>query len=215
MACHFFKFPLLAPIEDLCYTAITIKAEGAMANFTKQAIKASFLKLLNQQPLNKISVRDIVEDCGINRNSFYYHFHDIPSLLGEIITDQTEQLIRAYPSISSLDECFHVAFRFALENKRAVMHIYHSVNRDMFTQSMLRLCDYVVAAYVATAFPDDPMDESDRQIVIRFMKCQLFGMCIDWIDRGMTDDAYDDLHRMLQLIHGVPELIIRRSQESR
>lgn len=95
------------------------------------------------------------------------------------------------------------------------MHIYHSVNRDMFTQSMLRLCDYVVAAYVATAFPDDPMDESDRQIVIRFMKCQLFGMCIDWIDRGMTDDAYGDLHRMLELIHGVPELIIRRSQESR
>ena len=184
-----------------------------MANFTKQAIKASFLKLLNQQPLSKISVRDIVEDCGINRNSFYYHFHDIPSLLGEIITDQTEQLIQAYPSISSLDECFHVAFRFALENKRAVMHIYHSVNRDLFTQSMLRLCDYAVTTYVATAFPNDPMDESDRQIVIRFMKCQLFGMCIDWIDRGMTDDAYGDLHRMLQLIHGIPELIVRRSRE--
>ena len=112
-----------------------------MANFTKQAIKASFLKLLNQQPLNKISVRDIVEDCGINRNSFYYHFRDIPSLLGEIVADQTEQLIRAYPSISSLDECFHVAFRFALENKRAVMHIYLSVNRDVFTQSMLKLCE--------------------------------------------------------------------------
>ncbi len=186
-----------------------------MANFTKQAIKASFLKLLNQQPLSKISVRDIVEDCGINRNSFYYHFHDIPSLLGEIITDQTEQLIHAYPSISSLDECFHVAFRFALENKRAVMHIYHSVNRDLFTQSMLRLCDYAVTTYVATAFPNDPMDESDRQIVIRFMKCQLFGMCIDWIDRGMTDDAYGDLHRMLQLIHGIPELIVRRSREKR
>ena len=44
-----------------------------MANFTKQAIKASFMKLLSQKPLSKISVRDIVEDCGINRNSFYYH----------------------------------------------------------------------------------------------------------------------------------------------
>ena len=44
-----------------------------MPNFTKQAIKDSFLKLLNQQPLSKISVRSIVEDCGINRNSFYYH----------------------------------------------------------------------------------------------------------------------------------------------
>ena len=44
-----------------------------MANFTKQAIKASFLQLPNEQPLSKISVRDIVERCGINRNSFYYH----------------------------------------------------------------------------------------------------------------------------------------------
>ena len=181
-----------------------------MANFTKQAIKASFLKLLNQQPLNKISVRDIVEDCGINRNSFYYHFRDIPSLLGEIVAEQTEQLIRAYPSISSLDECFHVAFRFALENKRAVMHIYLSVNRDVFTQSMLKLCEYVVTTYITTAFPDDLINESDRSVVIRFMKCQLLGMCFDWIDRGMTDAAYDDL----QLIQGVPELIIRRSQET-
>ena len=41
-----------------------------MANFTKQAIKAAFLELLDEKPLNKISVRDIVERCGINRNSF-------------------------------------------------------------------------------------------------------------------------------------------------
>ena len=59
-----------------------------MANFTKQAIKAAFLELLDEKPLNKISVRDIVERCGINRNSFYYHFQDIPSLLGEIIIEQ-------------------------------------------------------------------------------------------------------------------------------
>ena len=32
-----------------------------MANFTKQAIKAAFLELLDEKPLNKISVRDIVE----------------------------------------------------------------------------------------------------------------------------------------------------------
>ena len=45
-----------------------------MANFTRKAIKEAFLKLLNQRPLSQITVKDIVEDCGINRNSFYYHF---------------------------------------------------------------------------------------------------------------------------------------------
>ena len=64
-----------------------------MPNFTKQAIKASFWKLLNQQPLSQISVRTIVEDCGINRNSFYYHFQDIPSMIEEMIMDEANALI--------------------------------------------------------------------------------------------------------------------------
>ena len=70
-----------------------------MANFTKQAIKAAFLELLDEKPLNKISVRDIVERCGINRNSFYYHFQDIPSLLGEIIVERTNELMAQYPTV--------------------------------------------------------------------------------------------------------------------
>ena len=89
-----------------------------MPNFTKQAIKASFMKLLNEQPLSKISVRSIVEDCGINRNSFYYHYQDITDLIEEIIKEEADALIIKYPCISSLKECVDVAFKFALENKR-------------------------------------------------------------------------------------------------
>ncbi len=185
-----------------------------MANFTKQAIKASFLQLLNEQPLSKISVRDIVERCGINRNSFYYHFQDIPTLLTEIITEQTEQLIQKYPSIASLDECFQVAFQLAQENRRAVMHIYNSVSRDVFERSAMKLCESVVAAYITTAFPDNPMSEADRKIVVRFIKCQLFGMCIDWISGGMKDEAFADLQRIIELCRGFPELILSRSMET-
>lgn len=48
-----------------------------MPNFTKKAIRASFIRLLGQMPLSQISVRRICEDCGVNRNSFYYHYHEI------------------------------------------------------------------------------------------------------------------------------------------
>ena len=50
-----------------------------MPNFTQKAIKESFIKLLNDKPLHQITVKDIVEDCGVNRNTFYYHFTDIPT----------------------------------------------------------------------------------------------------------------------------------------
>ena len=48
-----------------------------MTTATKDAIKASFMKQLNRKPLSKITVREIVDDCGINRNTFYYHYTDI------------------------------------------------------------------------------------------------------------------------------------------
>ena len=63
-----------------------------MANFTRRAIKETFLKLLNQRPLNQITVKDIVEDCGINRNSFYYHFEDLPALVEEMVGEQVQSL---------------------------------------------------------------------------------------------------------------------------
>ena len=111
-----------------------------MANFTEKAIKASFVKLLNEKPLSKISVKDIVDDCGINRNSFYYHFRDIPALLEEIVTERTNIIIERYPTVNSLGECFAAAMAFALENKRAALHIYNSVSRDMFERELMKLC---------------------------------------------------------------------------
>ena len=45
-----------------------------MPPFAKREIKNSFIKLLTERPISQITVKDIVEDCGVNRNSFYYHF---------------------------------------------------------------------------------------------------------------------------------------------
>lgn len=63
----------------LCHRA---RREGkALANFTQKAIRASFIKLLNQKPLSQITIKDIVDDCGVNRNTFYYYFQDLPDLV--------------------------------------------------------------------------------------------------------------------------------------
>ncbi len=185
-----------------------------MANFTSKAIKASFLKLLNEKPMNKISVRDIVEDCGINRNSFYYHFQDIPSLLEEMIRDKTQEIINAYPTITTLDECFHTAFAFALENKKAAYHIYHSVSRDIFERELFQLCDYTVRTYISTAFPKNNMNAADQNILQRFIKCEMFGIIIEWLQEGMKPDALHDLLRITELCSGFSDELIRRSNKS-
>ena len=75
-----------------------------MPNFTKIAIQQSFLRLLSQRPITKITVKDIVEDCGINRNSFYYHFQDLPQLLETVIIENADEIISRIPESFSLEE---------------------------------------------------------------------------------------------------------------
>lgn len=180
-----------------------------MPNFTRLAIKASFLKLLNEQPLNRISVRTIVEDCGINRNSFYYHFRDIPTLIEEIVKDELDALIAKYPAVDSMEECLGAAVRYALENKRAVMHIYQSANRDIYERYSMRLCEYVVTSFLNSAVGGHPADADGRRMAVRFLKCELYGLMIDWIANGMSDAVMEELPCVTELCRRLSDDVFR------
>ena len=79
-----------------------------MPNFTRKAIKETFLRQLGERPLGQITVKDIVEECGINRNSFYYHFEDLPALLEEIIAERVQALMSDHPTIDSTEQAGHL-----------------------------------------------------------------------------------------------------------
>ena len=111
-----------------------------MANFTKRAIQESFLKLLTERPLSKITIKDIAADCGINRNTFYYYFEDMPKLIESIVESHAEKIIQSYPTIEKFEDCLDAAVDLALANKRAVLHIYHSANREIFEMYLWKVC---------------------------------------------------------------------------
>ena len=48
-----------------------------MAVNAKSMIADAFIKLSGEKNIDKITVKDIVDECGISRQSFYYHFQDI------------------------------------------------------------------------------------------------------------------------------------------
>lgn len=43
----------------------------------KKRIVEAFVKLSKEKNIDKITVKDIVDECGISRQAFYYHFQDI------------------------------------------------------------------------------------------------------------------------------------------
>lgn len=53
----------------------------AINTHTKELIIAALKQLMNTNSFSSISVNKIASTCGISRNTFYYHFEDIPSAI--------------------------------------------------------------------------------------------------------------------------------------
>lgn len=183
-----------------------------MANFTRNAIKSSFLKLLNERPLSKITVKDIVSDCGVNRNTFYYYFEDIPKLIEDIIVEDAERIIQDFPSVALIEDCLNAMIDFALKHKRAVLHIYNSINRDIYEQYLWRICEHTVEKYVDTVMDGRKINKTDEDIIRQYFGCVLFGIVSGWLNKGMKEDIQLSFKRIYELQKGtVEEMMARRT----
>ena len=90
-----------------------------MSNLTKKALRETMIKALNERPLDKIKVKELVEECGVNRNTFYYHYKDIYELLADIFETETEAIAEDFQDEDNdWERIFIESSRFALENKK-------------------------------------------------------------------------------------------------
>ncbi len=182
-----------------------------MISKKRSAIMESLLKLLDERPLNKISVRDIVEDCGINRNTFYYHFEDMPALVEAVVLEEVDRIMRQYASVSSMEECFDATMQFCVGRRKAIYHIYNSANRDLLEQSLMKICEYVVTQFVDHAAQGMDIRPRDREIIIHSYRCECFGTVIDWLNSGMKSDAEERFLRLCELRRGTTATMLERS----
>lgn len=170
-----------------------------MADFTKKAIEETFLKMLDEKPLTAITVKDLAKECNINRNSFYYHYSDLPQLVEIIVKRDIDRIIAEHPSIDSIEDSFHVAVLFIKERRRAILNIYNSVSRDIFERYLMQVCEYAVSTYFDTVFKNYNLDENDKSIIIKYTKYECFGAAIDWLETGMKNDIEEDFKRISEI----------------
>lgn len=79
-----------------------------MSGFTKEIIIRTLFELLKEKPLAKITVKDIVERCGVNRNTFYYHFRDISDVVESALLREVDNAFEHPVEVDSMLECLEV-----------------------------------------------------------------------------------------------------------
>lgn len=112
--------------------------------YTRNMIRNVFIEMLDERPFDEITVTDLVTRCEINRKTFYYYYQDLYAVLTEIFESELEAVLGGVKEHVTWEEGIAQAMQIALRHKRAVYHVYHSMQRESLentsTTSRARSC---------------------------------------------------------------------------
>ena len=169
---------------------------------TKRALEASLKKLLLQKPLNKITINDITEDCGVNRMTFYYHFKDIYDLVDWIMVEDATKVLESRKSFDTWTEAFLDILQQIQDNKVLVLNVYRSVGREQVEQYLYKMLDPMLKGFADRECRDITVQDADKQFVVDFYKYALVGVMLEWVRRDMKTDPAAIVERMGRMLQG-------------
>lgn len=176
-----------------------------MSDITKRAMSAALKNLLKEKKLNKITVQDIADECGINRQTFYYHFQDIYDLVEWTCIEDTEKVLKENRTYDTWQEGFLSVFDLAKKDKTFIYNIYRSVSLEMLEQYLYRLVYPLLKNVVDEKANGQTVREENKKYIADFYKYAFVGVLLEWIRNDMAESPGQIVDRVSRIVGGAIE----------
>ena len=187
-----------------------------MAKQTQKFIMSTFMQLLEGESLDKITVRDIVEECEINRNTFYYHYSDIYDLIDDVFRVETEKFMSEdVDENTTFGEEYERAACFVLKYKKAILHIYDSKKRDVLQNYLETLAFSFISRFVKKEADGYGLPDEDIDYITGFYTHAIVGNTLGWIKRKLPSGQERFIARTAGTFNATVKDMIRQCLEER
>ena len=155
----------------------------------KPMIAEAFLKLSKEKNIDKITVKDIVDTCGISRQSFYYHFQDIL----EVIEWSTEQAFQALLEHSMMTDDAETVFHdfIAASDEASIMlrKLLNSQKREQVERLMVRAVRTYLQEMIRRKGPITDIPYEDAETALSFCTYGIVGLLLEYCEKKEVDRA--------------------------
>lgn len=167
----------------------------------KGAVAAAFLEMAARKDVDKITVKDLVEACGISRQTFYYHFRDIVDVLEWTAHQGVERILAQSLKASSPREALRLFVDFAAESRPMVRRLLNSQRREVMERIMVEAVRSYLERSVRERGIEPPLNQADWQVTLDFYACGMAGLLLG-SDRLPTQDRERLADQLARLLSG-------------
>ncbi|MEA4973347.1 MAG: TetR/AcrR family transcriptional regulator [Candidatus Metalachnospira sp.] len=147
---------------------------------TKHLMTDSLKKIMAQKPLNKISIREICEGCGVNRQTFYYHFDDIYDQVKWMYEQEAISLLKENEGVLIWQDGLLQLFHYIEENRAVSMCALKSLGREHLKKFFHKDVHDIIQKAVSTADNALPTSKKHEDFLIEFYTAAIVGLLENW-----------------------------------
>ena len=190
-----------------------MRHEVTSAN-TKRAIAASLKKSMAQKPLSKITVSEIIADCGVNRKTFYYHFEDIYALLKWILEEEAIEVVKRFDLLVEPEEAITFVIDYVNENKFMLCCAYDSMGREEMKRFFYADLIGVTRAIIEKVELELGVSAEDtfKNLLIAFYTEAIVGLLVDYFKDTQKYERSALIRDVLFILqNSIPNIIKEKS----
>ena len=166
----------------------------------KQMIAEALTKLLEHKRVDKITVKELVDACGISRQGFYYHFQDIMEVIEWITAQALQNAVDVSLAAPTPKEALTAVLLAMRENEKLIQHLMASQRRQeverLLVQAMRAYLEKMVRARMGAL----AVKPAELDAAIRFYSYGLVGMLVE--NLGVERDVGETAEQFLRLLTG-------------
>lgn len=170
-----------------------------MSDLTKQALIASFKKLLETEPFDKITISDITNDCGLSRQTFYYHFRDIFDMIRWIYNSESLNEIGGRGGYGTWQDKIRELFDYTLNNKSLILGTFNSKCKNDLVGYYMDVSIRKISDIVEMK-SDGDIAEKDKKFIASVYAYAFVGIMVDWISDGMKESSEEMVDRVYKIV---------------
>lgn len=170
-------------------------------NITKMLLANSLKDLMNKEEFDKISVDDIVKNCELTRQTFYYHFKDKYDLMNWIYYNETKKFMINYNKIENWTDGLKDICLYIQKNKTFYINALNTKGQNSFPEY---LHDYIteVSTSVIKNVLSQEYDSRKWKFVVEFFSTSLVGIIIHWANDNMEEDSSEYIDQIKNIFDG-------------
>lgn len=180
---------------------------------TKAEIMEAFSRILEKKKIQNVTIKDITDECGLNRKTFYYYFSDVDDLMDETFDHEFARYAARVEQGTPVKEAITGLFRMVYEHREIIFHIYNSNGHDHMTSYVQNGLKGIFIRFIEQSTGGRIITEVNRQTVADAMTYIISGFIFDWIDSNMKEDYRELIDRAYSIVDGTMEYMLRNAEK--